>query len=255
MQKIHAIFAGMKKFLLIQTRPEDEVSDDEYRTFLEYGKLDPKEVHRLRAEHNGIPADINLDDYAAVIFGGSPFCASDPQEKKSEEQKKFEQDAEKLLTQIIAEDKPFLGACYGVGPVTLHQGGVVSDKFKEDVGAIDITITNAGKSDPLLKDFPETFRAIVGHKESCEVVPKSATVLATGEKCPMQMMRIGKNVYITQFHPELDTLGVKVRLKAYRHYGYCEPEEVEEIVSRVAGEKDLNFAWKILENFVTRYRS
>lgn len=244
----------MKKFLLLQTRPEDEVSDDEYRAFLEYGKLTPEEVQRVRAEHNGIPEDINLDDYTAIIVGGSPFCASDPEEKKSKGQKIFEKSADAMLTHVIKEDKPFLGACYGVGAVTLHQGGVVSDKFKEDVGAIDITITEEGKKDAVLKDFPETFRAIVGHKEACDVAPQGATVLATGEKCPVQMMRLGENVYITQFHPELDVEGVRTRLEAYRHYGYCKPEEVEEIIARVAEEKDLHFAAKVLENFVDRYR-
>ena len=69
----------MKKFLLLQTRPEDETSDDEYRAFLEHGGLLGNEVHRVRAENDGIPSDINLDDHAAVIIGGSPFCIITPE--------------------------------------------------------------------------------------------------------------------------------------------------------------------------------
>ena len=50
-----------------------------------------------------------------VIVGGSPFTSSDPAEHKSDTQHRVERELAGLLDRIVAEDFPFLGACYGVG--------------------------------------------------------------------------------------------------------------------------------------------
>ena len=41
----------------------------------------------------------------------------------------------------------------------------------------------------------------------------------------MQAFRLGRNVYATQFHPELDVAGLVTRIEVYRHFGYFEPHE------------------------------
>ncbi len=66
-----------KPFLILQLRPEDDTSDNEYEAFLKYGELDAHQTHRIRIERAGI-TDVSLDDYAAVIVGGSPFDISTP---------------------------------------------------------------------------------------------------------------------------------------------------------------------------------
>ena len=48
----------------------------------------------------------------------------------------------------------------------------------------------------------------------------------------MQAFRIGRHVYATQFHPELDLAGIVARVETYRHFGYFEPHEAEDIVAR-----------------------
>lgn len=115
-----------KPFLLIQFRPEDAASDNEYEAFLKFGGLQVDELKRLRAESNSA-AGINPDDYAAIIFGGGPGCVSDPQAKKSAEQQRYEAELSMLLEKIIADDSPFLGACYGLG-ILAH---VLGAKFQK----------------------------------------------------------------------------------------------------------------------------
>ncbi|MBD3281631.1 glutamine amidotransferase [Candidatus Uhrbacteria bacterium] len=243
----------MKKFLLLQIRPEDAASDNEYEAFMKFGGLTPDDVHRVRMEQNGIPS-INLDDYSGVMQGGGPGNVSDPLEKKTDYQQKYETDLKKLFDQIIDGDFPYIGACYGIGALTNHLGGVVSkENYTEPVGAIDVTLTEAGESDHLLKDIPKQFRAFVGHKEACQGLPEGAKLLASSNTCPVQMIRIKNNIYGCQFHPELDTEGLIVRVNVYKNAGYFPPEEAEPLIQQVLSENVIH-PQKILKNFVKRYK-
>ena len=38
----------MKKFLILQMRPEDATADSEFKAILRVGQLDPDKVHRVR---------------------------------------------------------------------------------------------------------------------------------------------------------------------------------------------------------------
>ena len=243
----------MKKFLLLQIRPEDAASDNEYEAFMKFGGLTPDDVHRVRMEQNGIP-HINLDDYSGIMQGGGPGNVSDPMEKKTDFQQKYEADLKKLFDKIIEKDFPYLGACYGIGALTNHIGGTVSkENFTEPVGAVDITLTEAGEKDPLLADMPKNFKAFVGHKEACQGLPQGAELLASSDTCPVQMIRIKNNIYGCQFHPELDTEGLIVRINVYKNAGYFPPEEAEPLIEQVKTEK-VTEPSKILKNFVVRYK-
>ena len=244
----------MKKFLILQLRPEDVASDNEFEAFLKLGKLKESEVHRVRIEKNGIPNDINLDDYSGVIVGGGPSNVSDEQEKKSDEQKKFEDDLDTLLNEVVQKDIPFLGACYGVGILSRHQGACVSkEKYGEEVGAVTVKITDEGKKDDLLKDLADEFRAFVGHKEACQGVPDSGVLLASSDTCPVQMYRVKNNIYATQFHPELDVDGIITRVSVYKNAGYFPPEDAERIIDE-AKQENITVPEQILQKFVQKYQ-
>ncbi|HEX5086571.1 MAG TPA: glutamine amidotransferase, partial [Nocardioides sp.] len=79
---------------------------------------------------------------------------------------------------------------------------------------------------------PREFDAFLGHKEAVTRLPEGAERLAGSAACPVQAFRMGSNVYATQFHPELDLAGIITRTEAYRHFGYFEPHQVEEVVER-----------------------
>ena len=69
-----------KPFLILQLRPEDATSNSEFDAILNYSGLDIEDVCRIRIEKEGIPS-LNLNNYAAVIVGGSPFDISTPEQK------------------------------------------------------------------------------------------------------------------------------------------------------------------------------
>lgn len=243
-----------KPFLILQLRPEDDTSDNEYQAILKYGGLKPEQTRRLRIEQNGIPENLILDDYCAVIVGGSPFDISTPVAEKSAIQLKIEADFERLLTHIVRLDFPFLGACSGNGLLGSHLGTSISKRYGEAVGCVALDLTEAGKQDPLLQGFPDQIMVLLGHKEACDSLPASATLLMTGAACPVQMFRIGNNVYATQFHPEGDSEGFILRIHAYRHHGYFEPHEADLLIAAVS-QHETPYAQKILRRFVQRYRS
>ena len=245
---------GKKKpFLIIQLRPENETANSEFEAILQYGGLRENEVVRARVEHTGLP-DINLDDYAAIIVGGSPFDVSTPEYQKSEIQKKIEADFMKLFASVVAADFPFLGACSGNGLLGSFCGANVSTKYAEPVGGADITLTAEGKKDPLLSGFPTTFRVLLGHKEACDEIPPGAILLAWSEACPVQIFRVKNNIYATQFHPEGDCEGFTVRINAYKHHGYFPPETADQLIAVIKNE-DTPVPKRILCRFVKRYRN
>lgn len=242
----------LKPFLILQLRPEDETSDSEFAAILKYGGLAEREVRRLRIETSGIPADLDLDGYCAVIVGGSPFDISTPQDEKSAIQLRIEQDFNRLFDDIVSKDFPFLGACSGNGLLGSYLGTAISKKYGEPVGRVSVELTEEGRKDPLLQGLPERIGVLLGHKEACDATPEGATLLMTGAACPVQMFRVGRNVYATQFHPEGDGEGFALRIRVYRNHGYFEPHEAERLIEAVS-QDGTPHAQEILKRFVARY--
>lgn len=244
----------IKPFLILQLRPEDVLADNEYEAFLRYGNLEVSDTHRIRLEKDGLPK-LDLRNYSGVIVGGSPFCFSDDPSKKTAQQKKIELALQKLVRQIVDDDVPFLGACYGLSVLAFCLGGVVSkEKYAENAEAVTIRLQTDAKTDVLTKDLPGSFRAFVGHKESCQSVPPGAVLLASSDACPVHMIRSGKNVYGTQFHPELDSEGLGLRINAYKNLGYFPAEDAQKLV-HAALQETITVPMQILERFIKKYQA
>ncbi|HEX9766132.1 MAG TPA: glutamine amidotransferase [Nitriliruptorales bacterium] len=219
----------MKPFLLLATREVDLAADDEYEALLRFAGLDESELQRFRMEQAPL-GPLRLDDWSGIILGGGPFNVSDVD--KSRTQVRVEAEIAVLLDEIVVRDFPFLGACYGIGTLGVHEGAVVDRTFSEPVGATTITLTEEGRADPLLADLPDTFDAFLGHKEAIRELPGHAVNLASSAACPVQAFRVGTRVYATQFHPELDIPGIQTRIDVYRHAGYFAPDEAETLKER-----------------------
>jgi GMP synthase (glutamine-hydrolysing) len=239
----------VKPFLLLGTRAEDDVADNEYAAFLGFTGLDEPDLRRFRLEAQPL-GHLDLDAWSGIFMGGGPFNSSDPD--KSATQLRVEADLDRLLDDVVARDFPLLGACYGIGTVGTHEGAVVDRTYGEPISRVPVTVTDAGRDDPLFSAVPQTFRAFVGHKEAVTSLPSHATLLASSPACPVQAFRVGRNVYATQFHPELDVHGLCLRIEVYRYAGYFEPEEMEELqtMARAGGVHDPP---KLLQRFVELY--
>ena len=241
----------MKPFVLLATRSEDLPADEEYALFLRYSGLDERDLVRVRLEAAPMPR-LDLSELSGIFVGGGPFNASDPPERKTPVQHRVEAEFSALLSEVVARDFPFLGACYGVGTVGVHLGAPIDRTYAEPISVVPVTMTEAGASDPILAELPPTFNAFVGHKEAISSLPDSATLLASSPTCPVQMFRVGANVYATQFHPELDVDGITLRIHAYADHGYFAADELGPTLAAVR-RAAVSYPSRMLSNFVERH--
>jgi len=243
----------MKPFLILQLRPEREASDDEYAAILAKGGLAASDTHRIEVDRDPLPDALNIHDYGAIIVGGGPGCISDAPDDKSPSEARAEAAIMSLMPQIIAEDHPFLGCCYGMGALGAALGGEVGkQRYAESVGTADCTITPDGADDALLAGLPDHFKAFVGHKEAVQALPPRATHLISAPTCPMQMIRAGRHVYATQFHPEADGDVFAARIRLYKDKGYFDPAQADDLIAACRA-VTVDVPKEILKRFVARY--
>lgn len=241
----------MRPFLFLGTRAEDDVAQQEYDAVLAGCGLHPDELVRVRLEAGPL-GEVDLADYSGVILGGGPFNMSDPQDAKSAVQRRAEAELHALAERVVAADVPFLGACYGIGVLGTLAGGVVDRTYGEPIGALPVRLTDEGRADPLFGALPHEFAAYLGHKEAVSRLPDGAVLLASTDTCPVHAFRIGRNVYATQFHPELDPVAICDRIDAYSAHGYYAPHERESLKA-AAREAMVTEPVRLLGRFVELY--
>jgi GMP synthase (glutamine-hydrolysing) len=241
----------MKPFLLLSIRSETPAADDEYAAFCRFLDVDRTGLHRRQLGVEPLGA-LSLSDWSGIILGGGAFTYSDPEASKSPGQRRAERDLIGLLDRVVEADFPFLGACYGIGTLGSHQGGLVDRSHPEPVGPLSVTVTDNGLADPLFAGVPRDFAAYGGHKEGLSRLPEGAVLLATSAACPVQAFRVGQNVYATQFHPELDRVGIHTRIDVYATFGYFDPSEAAALHAAADGVA-VSHPMTLLANFKARY--
>ncbi|WP_298457065.1 glutamine amidotransferase [uncultured Cellulomonas sp.] len=241
----------MRPFLLLSTRADADAAAGEYEAFRRFGGLAHDGLHQIRLEQGPLPA-LDLAQWSGVVVGGSPFCTSDPEDEKSDVQRRVERELAVLLDVVAERDIPFLGACYGIGTLGVHQGGVVDRTYGEPVGAVPVTLTADGRADPVFGVLPPVFDAFVGHKEALAQTPPHAVVLASSPGCPVQAFRVRRNLYATQFHPELDVPGIVDRVRIYSGAGYFPADDLERVVDALQTSHVVHPP-RLLTAFVHRY--
>lgn len=238
-------------FLLLSIRDEDEAANDEYLAVRRFGGLGPDDLHRVRLTKTPLGA-IDLADWSGIILGGGPYNVSDTAESKSATQQRAESELLDLIGRVVDADFPFLGCCYGVGTLGTVVGATIDRTYSEPVGAVTVSLTPAGRADPLFAAVPDVFDAFGGHKEGATALPADVARLASSETCPVQAFRVGQNVYATQFHPELDADGICTRIDVYKEYGYFPPQAAEALKAS-ARQRNIEHPPAIMKAFTKRY--
>lgn len=243
----------MKRFLILQLRPEADASDAEFASILDKTGLPVERTHRIRLDCEDLPEDLEVTDYAGVIVGGGPGCVSDDPATKSETDARIESAIMGLMPQITAHDHPFMGCCYGLGILAAHLGGDVSKKqYGEPVGPSTCQLTSDAADDPMTAGLLPVFEAFVGHKEAVQELPEGCVHLVSSAPCPYQMIRWGKNVYATQFHPEADARDFEQRINIYKNHGYFPPEDAQSLID-MCHAADVTQPGEILRRFAQLY--
>jgi GMP synthase (glutamine-hydrolysing) len=115
----------------------------------------------------------------------------------------------KLVKHSLEKEKPLLGICYGAEILALTLGGTIKKMTSPRNGLYDVNI---------IKDNPLCSGKIKGFESHSYMVSKldsPFTQIATSDDCKFEIFQYGnKNIFGTQFHPEMSTDG-KLLLKKF----------------------------------------
>lgn len=146
-----------------------------------------------------LPADIS--GYGAIIILGGPNSANDTDEKMLAELELIKKSRELNI--------PYLGICLGLQTLVKAMGGVIRRNevpeftFKNpDKEPYVINLTEEGKVDPIFETLLDEIRVFHLHGETVDLTPEMK-LLATGDSCKNQVVKIGENAYGLQCHFEL----------------------------------------------------
>ena len=142
-----------------------------------------------------------VEEFAAMVVLGGPASANDPTEVMRGEIE--------LVRSALDTEVPYLGICLGMQVLAKAAGGSVVPNPTPEVGFFDpgghryeIELTGPGVADPLLAGLSSTLAVFQLHGETVE--PAGGTlVLATGQHCLHQVIRVGSCAYGIQGHVEL----------------------------------------------------
>ena len=244
-------------FLFIQCRPAGKIARDELQTIAEVTGLKiGQELHSyLLPEETDLDLVRDLDfknRYSAVIISGSPFRAQPPTGSDNPLQRQLYNQLMPLMHYLLDQDFPTLGLCYGLQMLGQAAGATLTDRTGEDLQAVEVTLTDEGRCDPVTGQLDPIIRGYTGHADSLAAVPSGATLLASGEHCKCQIVRFGKNIYGTQFHPEITTAGMKIRIDQYGDAYYAATER-EAVIARCMSQ-DVTSSHRLLSAFTEHYR-
>lgn len=139
--------------------------------------------------------------YKALVVLGGPDSANDTTDKMLGE-----------LAQVklaLENSIPYLGICLGLQVGVKAAGGNVVPGTQKEIGFINpageqyaVTLTAAGKQDPLFADLTSPLKVFQLHGEVVELTD-TMTLLATASGCPNQIVKIADKAYGIQSHFEL----------------------------------------------------
>ena len=197
---------------LIQVRERPAVIEEEYRTFLERCRLRPDQLVTTNALSDPLSPDLLRDVDAVMIGGAGAYSVTQTYP--------WTAPMIGLVKECYERSVPLFGSCWGHQFIARTFGGtVVHDPARSEMGTHEVTLTEAGLTDPLFGHFPPRFKAQMGHQDRVSVLPPEAVELATNGTAPHQAFRLAdRPIYGTQFHSELDAARERERLLTYRSY-------------------------------------
>jgi GMP synthase (glutamine-hydrolysing) len=152
---------------------------------------------RVAGDHAdvAIPATIGDAD-ALVVFGGEAGANDDAEYP-------WLPATRRLIARTVADGRPFLGVCLGHQLAAVALGGAVGRNPEGmTTGLIPVTVTEAGRTDPLLAECANSV-AVQWNSDVITRLPDRVTVLATAPDGTPQAVRFAPWAYGVQFHPEV----------------------------------------------------
>lgn len=150
-----------------------------------------------------------LERYSHVVVLGGNMSAYD------EAHHPFLRQELQLIEEALARDIPVLGICLGAQLLArVHGARIYPGVQGPELAWHPVTLTDAGRAEPLLGAFTAESMAFQWHFDSFEL-PAGAVQLARSAAYEQQAFRVGHKVWAFQFHLEADELLIRSWLRAY----------------------------------------
>lgn len=151
-------------------------------------------LHRVEVDE-GEPLP-DWREFAGIIAMGGPMGAYE------EDRLPWLADEKALIAEAVNAGRPYWGVCLGAQLLASSLGARVSPGEQAEVGVLEVELTDAGRSDPVLGALPERFVALQWHGDTWEL-PAGAEQLARSSAYEQQAFRF-QRAYAVQFHLEVD---------------------------------------------------
>ncbi len=189
----------LRPVLILHTGDPEDALKSQFGGYAELLKkasgLTEDAVHTV-AVHNGETPE-SPEHYRAALITGSPAMVTD--------REPWSEHTAQWLREAAAQGLPMFGICYGHQLLVHALGGKVGyNPAGREVGTQTVELLPPAANDTVLAGLPEAFPAQMLHAQTVLELPSGAVVLARSDMDAHQMIRIGKNVFSTQFHPEFE---------------------------------------------------
>ncbi len=166
-------------------------------------QVDIIRAHAGQSVPNSLPAE-----YHGLIALGGAMGAHDDNEFS------WLTPERSMMKDAIAQDFPFIGICLGAQILATAVDGKSIPTPTPEVGVIQVRIESRENTDQLFGPLAGKVLPATGwHQDYIVDLPKDAFVIGSSVDCPVQVFRLGQNVYGIQFHPEASTETVATWVK------------------------------------------
>jgi len=178
---------------------------------------------------------------SAMIVMGGAMGANDDQRHP------FLSNLKDLIRSVVAARIPYLGVCLGGQLLAAALGARVVSNRWEELGTLDVSLTQEGKEDRLFSGLPERFGTFQWHHDSFDI-PAGGVLLATSAACPHQAFRVGASAWGLQFHPEV----TEIIIRDWCAWDRATQEKSEELITEfhIISATYSTTSWQLIQNFL-----
>ena len=200
-----------------------DTTDGDFEDWIAHGLGRPVQVCRVD-QGEELP---DPHDTGGVVVTGSAAMVSD--------REPWAERTAAWLRGAVEAEVPVLGICFGHQLLAHALGGRVGPNPRgREIGSVEVALTAAASTDPLLGGLPARIELHTTHLESVVELPAGAELLASSRLDPHQAFRVpGRPVWGLQFHPEFSAAVIRAYLEAKRDALVAEGIDPERLLSRV----------------------